>query len=115
MSMSLLKNFDKTSRVHRMVFEVRKNAELRRRWKNDFAMLAREYGLTEEETTAVRDGDLHALTRLGVHPFYFNPIIRLTHGEDFDEFQPATVAIMKRTYGAIADPETYKTPEPARS
>jgi hypothetical protein len=115
MSMSLLKNFDKTSRVHRMVFEVRKSAEVRSRWKSDFTTLAREYRLTDEEAAAVRDGDLHALTRLGVHPFYFNPIIRLTHGEDFDEFQPMTVEIMKRTYGAVADPATYSKPEPVRS
>jgi hypothetical protein len=113
--MSLLKNFDKTSRIHRIVFDVRKSAELRNRWTNDFATLAREYGLTDEEATAVRECDLHALTRLGVHPFYFNPIIRLTHGEDFDEFQPTTVEIMKRTYGAVADPETYSSAEPVRS
>lgn len=107
--MSLLKNFDKTSRVHRIVFEVRKNAALRARWKNEFDALADEYGLDAEEKRAVRECDLHALTRLGVHPFYFNPIIRLTHGEDFDEFQPTTVEIMKRTYGSVADPDTYRT------
>lgn len=105
--MSLLKNFDKTCRIHQLVFEVRKSAPLRRRWKTDFDALTTEYGLSDEEKAAVRDCDLHALTRLGVHPFYFNPIIRLSHGEDFDEFQPTTVEIMKRTYGAIADPETY--------
>jgi hypothetical protein len=105
--MSLLKNFDKTSRIHRIVFETRKSRELRARWKNDFSALAREYGLTDEEMTAVRDCDLAKLTELCVHPFYFNPIIRLTHGEDFDEFQPKTVEIMKRTYGQVADPSTY--------
>lgn len=105
--MSLLKNFDKTSRIHRIVFEVRKNRALRARWKSDFENLAREYGLSAEEMDAVRSCDLLKLTALGVHPFYFNPIIRLTYGEDFEEFQPTTVEIMKRSYGAIADPETY--------
>lgn len=105
--MSLLKSFDKTCRIHQIVFEARKSAPLRRRWKTDFDALSAEYGLSDEEKRAVRECDLHALTRLGVHPFYFNPIIRLWHGEDFDEFQPTTVEIMKRTYGAIADPETY--------
>jgi hypothetical protein len=105
--MSLLKNFDKTSRIHRIVFEVRKSAPLRLRWKTDFDALADEYKLTAEEKAAVRECDLLALSRLGVHPFYFNPIIRLTHGEDFDEFQPTTVEIMKRTYGSVADPATY--------
>jgi protocatechuate 4,5-dioxygenase alpha chain len=107
--MSLLKNFDKTSRIHRIVFEVRKSRELRARWKNDFEALTREYGLSDEEREAVRTCDLRKLTELRVHPFYFNPIIRLTHGEDWDEFQPKTVEIMKRTYGAVADPQTYSS------
>lgn len=105
--MSLLKNFDKTSRIHRIVFEVRKDRELRLRWKREFEMLAREYGLSDEEIRAVGECDLRALTLLGVHPFYFNPIIRLTHGEDFAEFQPTPVEIMKRAYGSIADSQTY--------
>ena len=105
--MSLLKNFDKTSRIHRIVFDVRKSTALRSRWKNDFAALAAEYQLSAEEIAAVSSCDLLELTRLGVHPFYFNPIIRLTHGEDFDDFQPTTVEIMKRTYGSVADPATY--------
>ncbi len=105
--MSLLKNFDKTSRIHRIVFEVRKNAALRLRWKTEFDVLAAEYKLSAEEIAAVKSCDLLELARLGVHPFYFNPIIRLTHGEDFDEFQPTTVEIMKRAYGSVADPATY--------
>lgn len=107
--MSLLKNFDKTSRIHRIVFEVRKDRALRARWRADLPGLAREYGLSDEELEAVRSCDLLKLTELGVHPFYFNPIIRLTHGEDFDDFQPTTVEIMKRTYGDVANPETYVT------
>ena len=105
--MSLLKHFDKTSRIHRIVFEVRRDRDLRMQWKADFEGLARSYGLSDEEIAAVQGCDLLKLSELGVHPFYFNPIIRLTHGEDFDEFQPITVDIMKRTYGTIADPETY--------
>ena len=50
--MSLLKNFDKTCRVHQLVFEVRKSAPLRQRWKNEFDELATEYGLSEEEKRA---------------------------------------------------------------
>jgi hypothetical protein len=108
---SLLKNFDKTSRIHMLVFEVRKSAPLRVRWKDAFDQLADEYGLTSVERDAVRTCDLKALAELGVHPFYYNPIIRLTHGEDFDDFQQTTVEIMKRTYGSVADPATYsKTP-----
>jgi len=105
--MSLMEKFDKTLATHRMVFEVRKNWALRARWKNDFEALANEYGLPEEEKKAIRECNLPRLHELGVHPFYFNPIIRLTYGEDWDEFQPATVEIMKRSYGASGDPETY--------
>ncbi|MCC6472150.1 MAG: hypothetical protein IT514_00250 [Burkholderiales bacterium] len=106
--MSIMDHFDKTSPLHRMVFEVRKSWALRARWKNDFDALAREYGLSEEEKRAARACDLPGLHALGVHPFYFNPIIRLTHGEDWDEFQPITVEIMKRSYGEAGDPRTYE-------
>lgn len=105
--MSIMTNFDKTSPIHRLVFEARKNWDLRARWKKELDVLAREYGLSEEEVRAVRDCDLRKLDALGVHPFYFNPIIRLTHGEDWDEFQPTTVAIMKRAYGEVGDPAAY--------
>ena len=71
-------------------------------------MLATEYGLSDEEKRAVRECDLPRLQELGVHPFYFNPIIRLFHGEDWDEFQPTTVEIMKRSYGEAGDPKTYE-------
>ena len=106
--MSIMDRFDKTQRIHRIVFEVRKNAELRERWKREFDMLATEYGLSDEEKRAVRECDLPRLQELGVHPFYFNPIIRLFHGEDWDEFQPTTVEIMKRSYGEAGDPKTYE-------
>jgi protocatechuate 4,5-dioxygenase alpha chain len=106
--MSIMDKFDKTQRIHRLVFEVRKNWDLRARWKAEFDKLADEYGLDAEEKRAVRECDLRKLHELGVHPFYFNPIIRLTHGEDWDEFQPSTVEIMKRNYGAAGDPETYR-------
>ena len=105
--MTIMDRFDKTLPIHRMVFEVRKNWELRARWKNDFEALAREYKLSEEEKDAVRRCDLRKLHELGVHPFYFNPIIRLTHGEDWDEFQPKTVEIMKRAYGEAGDPQSF--------
>jgi Aromatic-ring-opening dioxygenase LigAB, LigA subunit len=113
--MSIMTKFDKTSPIHRMVFEVRKSWELRRRWREDFDALALEYGLNKQEVMAVRNCDLVRLHELGVHPFYYNPIIRLTHGEDWDEFQPTTVEIMKRTYGAVADPESYSTSPAQRS
>jgi protocatechuate 4,5-dioxygenase alpha chain len=105
--MSRLENFDKTSRIHRLVFDCRKSFELRERWKRDFDTLAREYGLTEVETRALKELDLAKLRQLGVHPFYLNPIIRLFQGEDFSEFQPHTVKAFVRAYGSVADPQTY--------
>jgi hypothetical protein len=105
---TIMGRFDKTQPIHRMVFEVRKNAGLRERWKREFDKLAAEYGLNDEEKRAVRECDLPKLHELGVHPFYFNPIIRLFHGEDWDEFQPTTVEIMKRSYGEAGDPQTYE-------
>jgi Aromatic-ring-opening dioxygenase LigAB, LigA subunit len=105
--MGLLK-FDRTSRIHRIVFETRKNYELRKRWKNDFDGLAKDYGLNDVEIKALKELDVEKWRELGVHPFYYQPIIRLFHGEDFDEFQSHIVGAMTRAYGAVADPETYR-------
>lgn len=105
--MSLLTNFDKTSRIHRIVFECSKSFDLRERWKRDFDGLGREYGLSDVEMRALKDLDLVKLRELGVHPFYLNPIIRLFHSEDFSEFQPHAVKAFVRAYGPVADPTTY--------
>jgi hypothetical protein len=105
--MGLLK-FDRTSRIHRIVFETRKNYELRKRWKNDFDGLAKDYGLNEVEIKALKELDVEKWRQLGVHPFYYQPIIRLFHGEDFNEFQSHIVGALTRVYGSIADPETYR-------
>lgn len=105
--MHMLERVKKSSRIHHIVYDCRKSWALRDRWRADFDSLARDYKLTEEEIRALKDLDLIKLQDLGVHPFYLNPIIRLFHGEDWDDFQPQVVAAMKRAYGAQGDPASY--------
>jgi aromatic-ring opening dioxygenase LigAB LigA subunit len=42
--------------LNQMIFYVRWDAELRRRWREDFDALAREFGLSADEIAAVKDG-----------------------------------------------------------
>ncbi|OGA52086.1 MAG: hypothetical protein A3G25_21550 [Betaproteobacteria bacterium RIFCSPLOWO2_12_FULL_63_13] len=65
---------------NRMVFDVRRDMALVRRWKEDLEGLMAEYGLSEEERDAFRREDLKKLADLGVHPYFLTQITRLYHG-----------------------------------
>ena len=43
---------DRTLPLNLMIFHVRRDAELRRRWREDFDALARELGLPADEVVA---------------------------------------------------------------
>lgn len=47
---------DRTLPLNQMIFYVRRDAELRRRWREDFDALAREFGLSADEVAAVTEG-----------------------------------------------------------
>jgi hypothetical protein len=53
-----------------MIFYVRRDAELRRRWREDFDTLAREFGLSAAEIEAVKTADVRGLNDMGVHQYY---------------------------------------------
>jgi hypothetical protein len=65
---------------NRMVFEVRRDMALVRRWKEDLEGLMSEYGLSEEEKDAFRREDLKKMAELGVHPYFLTQVTRLFHG-----------------------------------
>ena len=71
---------DRTLAINEMIYYVRRDAELRRRWREDFDGLARQFGLTEAEQEAVRASDVARLNEMGVHQYLISQILRLTFG-----------------------------------
>jgi len=63
-----------------MLYYVRKDGELRRRWREAFDALVREFNLSSEEVDAVKRSDVRRLHDLGVHQYYITQILRLTFG-----------------------------------
>jgi hypothetical protein len=71
---------DKTLPCNRLIFEVRRDAGLRQRFRRDLEGLMREYGLSDEEMQALRRVDLKRLAELGVHPYFLPQVTRLFRG-----------------------------------
>jgi protocatechuate 4,5-dioxygenase alpha chain len=70
----------RTLPANRMVFEVRRDMALVRRFSEDLEGLMAEYGLGEEEKDAFRRQDLKRMGEIGVHPYFLTQITRLFHG-----------------------------------
>src|SRR5207237_10138077 len=71
---------DKTLPLNQMMFHVRRDAQLRARWRTDFEGLAREFGLRRAEIDAVLAKDPRRLMDLGVHQYYVPQTLRLSCG-----------------------------------
>jgi hypothetical protein len=71
---------DRTLALNEMMFHVRRDAALRRRFVEDLDGLAREFGLSAAEVEALRDRDVRRLSDLGVHQYYIPQILRLVFG-----------------------------------
>ena len=78
--MGHVEKVDRTLPLNQMIFYVRRDAELRRRWREDFDALAREFGLSAEEILAVQATDVRRLNDMGVHQYYVSQILRLSFG-----------------------------------
>jgi protocatechuate 4,5-dioxygenase alpha chain len=78
--MGHVEKVDRTLPLNQMIFHVRRDAELRRRWRDDFDALAREFGLSADETAAVKGADVRRLSDLGVHQYLVSQILRLSFG-----------------------------------
>jgi protocatechuate 4,5-dioxygenase alpha chain len=70
----------RTLPANKMVFDVRRDMALVKRWKDDLEGLMTQYGLSEEEKQAFRAQDLKKMGDLGVHPYFLTQITRLYHG-----------------------------------
>ena len=78
--MGHVEKVDRTLPLNQMIFYVRRDAELRRRWQEDFDALAREFGLSADEIAAVKSSDVRRLNDMGVHQYLVSQILRLSFG-----------------------------------
>lgn len=81
--MSIL-NTDRTLPANRMIFEVRRDAALRERFRTDLEGLMRDYGLSDAEKAALRAADLKRLGELGMHPYFLPQVSRLFKGAGYN-------------------------------
>ena len=78
--MGNVEKVDRTLPLNQMIFYVRRDAELRRRWREDFEGLGHEFGLSAAEIEAVKTADVRRLNDMGVHQYYVSQILRLSFG-----------------------------------
>lgn len=93
---------DRTLPLNQMMFEVRRDATLRRRFVDDLDGLGREFGLSAAEVEALRDRDVRRLSDLGVHQYYIPQILRLFFGTTAASNAHPALEAYKRAY-----PEEY--------
>jgi protocatechuate 4,5-dioxygenase alpha chain len=89
---------DKTLPANEMMYDVRKDAVLRARWKTDLEGLCREFGLSRAEYEAIRDKDPRRLMDLGVHQYYVPQILRLFFGNAQNSNSSETLECYKRAF-----------------
>lgn len=70
----------RASPANRMVFDVRRDMALVKRFAEDLEGLMADYGLSNAEREAFRARDLQRMVELGVHPYFLTQITRLYHG-----------------------------------
>ncbi len=78
--MGNVERVDKTLPLNEMIYYVRKDAELRRRWLDDLENLCREFGCSDTEYQALKDVDVRGLMEIGVHQYLIPHILRLFYG-----------------------------------
>jgi len=93
---------DRTLALNEMIFHVRRDATLRRRFVEDLDGLAREFRLSAAEVQALRDRDVRRLSDLGVHQYYIPQILRLIFGTAAASNAHPAMEAYKRAY-----PEEY--------
>ena len=71
---------DRTLPSNRLIFEVRRDMNLFRKFRADLEGTMTAYGLSEEEKAAWRTVDIARLAELGVHPYFLPQVSRLFHG-----------------------------------
>jgi hypothetical protein len=94
--MGNVERVDKTLPTNEMVYYLRKDPLLQRRWLTEREAVCREFGLSNAEIAALRDPDPRVLMDLGVHQYLVPHLLRLTHGtSDMTNVHPALTAYAK--------------------
>lgn len=94
--MGNVERVDLTLPLNEMVYYVRKDEHLRKRWQEDLPKLAAEFGLGDAELSALQPPDVKALMAIGVHQYLIPHILRLTYGAgNMTNDHPALVAYQK--------------------
>ena len=75
---------DKTLPTNTLIFEVRRDRKLLERFARDLDGLMNDYGLSEVEKKALREVDLMALSKMGVHPYFLPQVSRLFKGTGYN-------------------------------
>jgi hypothetical protein len=96
--MGNVERVDRTLPLNQMIFHVRRDADLRRRWREDFEGLAREFGLSAQEVDAVKAADVRRLNDMGVHQYYVSQILRLSFGAAGASNAHPAVEAFRRAY-----------------
>jgi len=78
--MGNVERVDKTLPTNEMVFYLRRDPALQKRWLNEREKVCREFGLSDEEIAALKEPDPRVLMDLGVHQYLVPHILRLTYG-----------------------------------
>jgi protocatechuate 4,5-dioxygenase alpha chain len=89
---------DRTLALNEMMYHVRRDATLRRRFVDDLDGLGREFGLSAAEVDALRDRDVRRLSDLGVHQYYIPQILRLIFGTAAASNAHPALEAYKRAY-----------------
>lgn len=75
-----INDVDRTLPSNRLIFELRRDMALFRRFKQDMEPFFDRYGLEAAERAAWRAEDIRALAGLGVHPYFLPQVSRMFHG-----------------------------------
>jgi len=75
---------DRTLPANRLIFAVRRDMALYRRFRQNLDAVMAEYGLSQPEQEALRNLDLKKLGELGMHPYFLPQITRLFHGSAYN-------------------------------
>lgn len=62
--------------AQKFIFQIKKDDDLKRRFKADAEAALSAFPLSEEERRVLKSGDLVALYRMGVHPLLLAPYAR---------------------------------------
>jgi protocatechuate 4,5-dioxygenase alpha chain len=89
---------DATLPLNEMMFYVRRDEALRKRWLTDLEGLAREFGLGRAEYEALRDKDVRRLHEIGVHQYYVPQILRLFYGASANSNAHPALEAYRRAY-----------------